>query len=110
MPCRRSSAGVCATWLSSSNTGPPGLLGLYEGVPLTERDAGYSGVLPDRISIYRLPIYAICATDADVIEQVTITVVHEVEHPEVHVAVESTTPASPNSVGEAGAILSGLSC
>lgn len=60
--------------------GPPGLLGLYEGVPLTERGRWYSGVLPDRISIYRLPICAICTSDAEVVEQVTITVVHEVAH------------------------------
>src|SRR5258708_10665982 len=33
--------------------GPPGLLGLYEGVPLTSRSTYYSGVLPDRITIYR---------------------------------------------------------
>ena len=58
-----------------------GLLGYYEGVPLTERDAGYDGmVLPDRITLYRLPILAICADDAEVVEQVRITVVHEVAH------------------------------
>ena len=58
-----------------------GLLGYYEGVPLTERDGGYDGmVLPDRITIYRLPILAICADDAEVVEQVRITVVHEVAH------------------------------
>ena len=38
--------------------GPP-LLGLYEGVPLTERDSGYSGVLPDRIFVFRKPTLAI---------------------------------------------------
>ena len=64
----------------SDTTGPPGLLGLYEGVPLTERGSTYSGYLPDRISIYRQPICAICATDDDVVRQVTITVVHEVGH------------------------------
>jgi predicted Zn-dependent protease with MMP-like domain len=60
--------------------GPPGLLGLYEGIPLTSRDAGYSGVLPDRITIYRRPICRICSSDAEVVEQVRITVVHEVAH------------------------------
>ncbi|MEQ1788376.1 MAG: metallopeptidase family protein [Acidimicrobiales bacterium] len=63
--------------------GIPGstLLGLYDGVPLTERDAGYDGmVLPDRISIFRLPILAMCADEADVVEQVRITVIHEVAH------------------------------
>jgi len=40
----------------------PNLLGLYDGIPLTERGTGYAGVLPDRIFIYRLPTLAICAT------------------------------------------------
>jgi predicted Zn-dependent protease with MMP-like domain len=58
-----------------------GLLGLYEGVPLTHRDAGYSGmVMPDRITIYRLPICQMCNSEAQVVEQVRITVVHEVAH------------------------------
>ena len=40
----------------------PELLGLYEGIPLTERDSWYGGVLPDRITIYRNPTLAICDT------------------------------------------------
>ena len=60
--------------------GPPGLLGLYEGVPLTERSHDYSGLLPDRITIYRKAICAICATEAEVVEEVRRTVVHEVGH------------------------------
>ena len=58
----------------------PGLLGLYEGIPLTERGEWYTGVLPDRISIYRATICAACADEAEVVEQVRITVVHEVAH------------------------------
>ncbi|MFO7398734.1 MAG: metallopeptidase family protein [Actinomycetales bacterium] len=58
----------------------PGLLGLYTGVPLTERGAWYSGVLPDRIEIYRKPTLEICETEEDVIEEVRITVVHEIAH------------------------------
>jgi predicted Zn-dependent protease with MMP-like domain len=59
-----------------------GLLGRYVGVPLTERGAGYGlGVsMPDRITIFRLPICARCTTEDEVVEQVTITVVHEVAH------------------------------
>jgi predicted Zn-dependent protease with MMP-like domain len=59
-----------------------GLLGLYRGVPLTRRDSGYGlGVsMPDRITIYRLPICARCSTHDEVVEQVRITVVHEVAH------------------------------
>jgi len=60
--------------------GPPGLLGLYQGVPLTSRTTGYAGVLPDRITIYRRAICAICSTEAEVVEQVRRTVVHEVAH------------------------------
>ena len=60
--------------------GPPGLLGLYEGVPLTSRTTGYAGVLPDRITIYRRQICAICSTEAEVANQVRVTVVHEVGH------------------------------
>jgi predicted Zn-dependent protease with MMP-like domain len=61
--------------------GPPGLLGLYEGIPLTSRTAGgYAGVLPDRITIYRQAICAICRTEDEVAVQVRRTVIHEVGH------------------------------
>jgi predicted Zn-dependent protease with MMP-like domain len=58
----------------------PGLLGLYQGVPLTERGDWYAGVLPDRISIYRNEILAVCDSFEDVVREVRITVVHEVAH------------------------------
>jgi predicted Zn-dependent protease with MMP-like domain len=58
----------------------PDLLGVYEGHALTERGWDYSGVLPDRIVIYRRPILAICDTEDDVVEEVSITVVHEIAH------------------------------
>ncbi|MDP1806261.1 MAG: metallopeptidase family protein [Acidimicrobiales bacterium] len=58
-----------------------GLLGLYTGVPLTERDSGYAGmVMPDRITLYRIPICAMCRTEAQVVEVVRDTVIHEVAH------------------------------
>ena len=56
------------------------LLGLYEGTPLTRRDGWYAGVLPDRITLYRLPILRLCRTRDDVVEEVLITVVHEIAH------------------------------
>lgn len=62
------------------NPGPPGLLGLYEGIPLTSRTSGYAGVLPDRITIYRQAICAICRTEPEVAVQVRRTVIHEVAH------------------------------
>ena len=58
----------------------PHLLGLYEGVALTSRDTNYGGLLPDRITIYRGPILSICSTEDDVVDEVTITVVHEIAH------------------------------
>ena len=60
--------------------GPPGLLGLYEGIPLTSRTSQYAGVMPDRITIYRHAICAICRTEQEVAEQVGRTVIHEVAH------------------------------
>jgi predicted Zn-dependent protease with MMP-like domain len=58
----------------------PTLLGLYEGTPLTERGEWYAGRLPDAITIFRLPTLRICETEADVVEEVEITVVHEIAH------------------------------
>ena len=60
--------------------GPRGLLGLYQGVPLTGRTTQYAGVLPDRITIYRLAICAICDIEEEVADQVRRTVIHEVAH------------------------------
>ena len=56
------------------------LLGLYHGIALTERTSNYGGVLPDRITIYREPILSICDTEDEVVDQVAITVVHEIAH------------------------------
>lgn len=57
------------------------LLGLYEGVPLTERDSWWdAGSLPDRITIFRQPILDICSSRQEVIDEVAVTVVHEIAH------------------------------
>ena len=56
------------------------LLGLYEGVPLTERTSNYAGVLPDRITIYHQMICAICSSEDEVVAEVRRVVVHEVGH------------------------------
>ena len=58
----------------------PTLLGLYDGIPVTERTSAYGGVLPDRITIFRNPTLAICDVEEDVIEEVGITVAHEIAH------------------------------
>lgn len=60
--------------------GPSGLLGLYQGVPLTRRSTFYAGALPDRITIYRRAICAMCTSETEVVEQVRRTVIHEVGH------------------------------
>ena len=60
--------------------GTDDLLGLYEGTALTDRGWDYAGVLPDRITIYRLPTLRICDSETDVIDEVAITVVHEIAH------------------------------
>ena len=62
------------------DSGPAGILGLYQGVPLTRRSTFYAGVLPDRITIFRRAICAVCNSDSEVVEQVRLTVIHEVGH------------------------------
>ncbi|OHW63631.1 hypothetical protein AFC81_22160 [Mycobacterium avium subsp. paratuberculosis] len=58
----------------------PDLLGLYEGVALTERDSDYSGALPDAITIYRAALLDVCESEQQVIEEVAVTVIHEIAH------------------------------
>ena len=59
----------------------PDLLGLYEGTPLTERDDGWAvGALPDRITIFRRPTLELCESREEVVEEVRVTVVHEIAH------------------------------
>ena len=56
------------------------LFGLYEGTPLPERSASYGNTLPDRISIYQVPIEQACDTDDDIRICVAETVIHELGH------------------------------
>ena len=58
----------------------PDLLGLYEGVALTDRDTMYAGALPDTITIYREPLLQMCSDRDQVVDEVAITVVHEIAH------------------------------
>ena len=58
----------------------PDLLGLYEGVALTERDTTYAGALPDTITIYRDALLEMCDSEAEVVDEVAITVIHEIAH------------------------------
>jgi len=59
---------------------PQDLLGLYEGVALTERDSSTLMDLPDRIFVFRLPLLDYCSTEEELVEEVRVTVVHEVAH------------------------------
>jgi predicted Zn-dependent protease with MMP-like domain len=57
------------------------LLGIYEGTPLTERDSWWAaGALPDRITIFRGPTLRLCESEEEVVEEVAVTVVHEIAH------------------------------
>jgi predicted Zn-dependent protease with MMP-like domain len=56
------------------------LLGLYHGIPQTKRGSGYAGVLPDLITIYRLPIEARARTPEQLAHDVRRTVWHEIAH------------------------------
>ena len=58
----------------------PELLGLYEGIALTERDSSYAGALLDTVTIFRESLLEICETEQDVVEEVAITVIHEMAH------------------------------
>jgi predicted Zn-dependent protease with MMP-like domain len=60
---------------------PDDLLGLYEGVPLTERETGWGAVeMPDRITIFRGPTLRYCEDLEEVAYEVGVTVVHEIAH------------------------------
>ena len=58
----------------------PDLLGLYDGVPLTERDSTYTFLPPDRIFVYRGPLLRMCESPEELVDEVRITVVHEIAH------------------------------
>jgi len=59
----------------------PDTLGLYEGIPLTERGSDYSGVLPDCITLFAMPIAAEAGPDDDALKRVIgETIVHEIAH------------------------------
>ena len=58
----------------------PDLLGLYEGIALTERWGDGAMELPDRILVFRGPLLQLCDSEAELVEEVRITVVHEIAH------------------------------
>ena len=66
----------------------PELLGLYEGVALTDRTSDYGGVLPDRITLYRDALVEMCADEDELRDEVAVTVVHEIAH---HFGIDDAT-------------------
>ncbi|BBY74826.1 metallopeptidase family protein [Mycolicibacterium parafortuitum] len=66
--------------VADRNEDEPDLLGLYEGVALTERDSWYAGSLPDTITIYREALLDVCGDEQEVVDEVAITVIHEIAH------------------------------
>jgi len=56
------------------------LFGLYEGVPLAERNAGYGMTLPDRVTLFRHTFERACSDEAETIEEIRRTIIHEVGH------------------------------
>lgn len=57
------------------------LLGLYEGIPLTARlSSGYSGVLPDKITLFKNPLWAVSGNHEDFFQQIKRTLWHEIAH------------------------------
>lgn len=60
--------------------GLPTLLGLYDGIPLTERDDAWSVVLPDRILIFKGPLERWCANREELSAEIGVTVIHEIAH------------------------------
>ena len=66
----------------------PDLLGVYEGTPLTERGDGWAGALPDRIILFRGPLGRMCADREELLDEIAVTVVHEVAH---HFGIDDVT-------------------
>ena len=69
-----------AIFVQDESEEEPDLLGVYDGIPLTERTSSYVMAMPDRIFIYRLPTLRISPDRDEVVRQVQITVVHEIAH------------------------------
>lgn len=66
--------------VADRNDDEPDILGLYEGTALTERDSWYAGSLPDTITIYRDALLDFCHSEKEVVDEVAITVIHEIAH------------------------------
>ena len=56
------------------------ILGLYEGIPQTERNDNYTFVMPDKITLFRGPLLRMCEDEDDLYDEIAVTIVHEVAH------------------------------
>ena len=65
---------------SSAEADGHGPLGLYQGTPVGERGTGYSMVLPDKVTVYRVPLLRACHDQRDLAEEITLTLLHEIGH------------------------------
>ncbi len=76
-----------AVVIEDEHADEPDLLGLYDGISLVDRDGsgGYSGVLPDRISLYRIPLCLMAEDLDDLRNEIRITVMHEFAH---HIGID----------------------
>ncbi|MGO0576388.1 metallopeptidase family protein [Ornithinimicrobium panacihumi] len=66
----------------------PDLLGVYDGVPLTERAESWGGTLPDRITIFSGPLQRMCQDREELLDEIAVTVVHEIAH---HFGIDDDT-------------------
>lgn len=66
--------------IEEAKEGKDGLLGLYQGVPLSRRTHYYGNVLPDKITIFKNNIERMCRTEEEIKETVRRTVIHEIAH------------------------------
>ena len=57
-----------------------GLLGLFEGVPLSERGYSYSGFMPDKITLFKNNIESICSNEEEIEKKILHVVMHEIAH------------------------------
>ena len=65
---------------AAAKSGEALLLGLYSGVPVSERGAFYAGALPDKITLFRKNIESICRNDGEVKSEIKKTIIHEIAH------------------------------
>ncbi|MBK8866763.1 MAG: metallopeptidase family protein [Actinomycetales bacterium] len=79
-PLRQALRNVAIFVEAEPEDGDEELLGYYDGIPLTERDDGWAGSLPDRIVLFQGPLQRMCRTVDELREEIAITVVHEIAH------------------------------